>query len=300
MPSPFIPSLLLYSILFLTVCCLPTDPDASANLDSSPQQQPPAVDYHYNDLPSTNFLATNNLNLDPTAPTISTDTTYAINNNDLGSSSQQELPEQQANGAAADGFGLRFTSPSSTGPLLLLSSNECDKSQNGDGRHPIDRAHLKMKKKRQLLNCPNPYLTTPNSPANSIKTLESGDEDNGRTQRGGVDQAPAMAIPGLIIQKKPEPNLSLCPDVERPIPVCGREDSKVPMGDSFLLPKCRPCKFFNFFLGGGDVYIYFLRFPISNTKVHPIFFPTYTPLGEGERGGGDFLGNQYRYSIRRL
>lgn len=292
MPSPFISSLFLYSILFLTVCCLPTDPDASAGLDSSPQQQPPAVDYHYNDLPSTNFLAINNLNLDSTAPTISTDTTVAINNNGLGSSSQQELPEQQANGAD-DGFGLQFTSPSSTGPLLLLSSNECDKSQNGDGRHPNDRAHQKRKKKRQLLNCPNPYLTTPNSPANSIKTLESGDDDNGRTQRGGVDQAT-----GLIIQKKPEPNLGLCPDVERPIPVCGREDSKVPMGDSFLLPKCRACKFF--FFGGGMYTYIFYTFQSQILKSIPSSSPPILPWKKGRGGGGDFLGNQYRYSIRRL
>lgn len=224
------------------MCCLPTDEDASADLNSSPQQQPPAVDYDYYDpLSSTNFLASNNPNLDSTTtPTSSTDTTYGINNNDFdSSSSQQELPEEQQ---ANDGFGLRFTPPSSTGPLLLLSSDECDKSQTSGGNHPNASANKKRKKKRQLQNCPNPYLTSPNPPANSIKTMGSDDEDSRRTQSGADVQAPVIAIPGLTLQKKPEPNLSLCPDVERPIPVCARADTRVPMGDSFLIPQCHACK----------------------------------------------------------
>ncbi len=286
MPSPFIPRLLLYSILFLKVCCIPTDTDADAGVDlnsSSPrQQQPPAVDFDYNDSPSTSFLASNNANLDSTTTASITDTTYGINNNDLGSStSQQELPEQQVNSADDDngdddGFGSRFTPPSSTGPLLLLSSDECDKSQTGDGRHPnARRAHRKRKNKRQLRNCPNPYLTRPTPAANSIKTLENDDEGNGRTMRGEGGQAPNMAIPGLILQEKPEPNLSLCPDVERPIPVCAREDSKVPMGDSFLIPKCHACKFWDFFFFfffwvGRDVYFFFfsiLSTPTFNLSI---------------------------------
>lgn len=248
--SQFISILLVYSILFLRVCCFPTDVDASADFDSSPQQQPPAVDYDDYDSPSTSFFASNNPNSDSAIPTSTTDTTYGINNNDLDSSSSQPEPsEQQANGAIRDGFGPSSTLPNSTGPLLLVSNGDCDNSENSGGKDPNARANKNRKKKRQLRNCPNPYLTSPNPQTNSIKTLESDDENTGRTQSGEDVQAPAMAIPGLIIQKKPEPNLSLCPDVERPIPVCGREDTKVPMGDSFLLPKCRACKlFFNFFL----------------------------------------------------
>lgn len=324
MPSPFILSLLLYSILFLKVCCIPTDAgaDASADLDSSsPQQQPPAVDFDYNYSPSTNFLASNNANLDSTTLASITDTTYGINNNDLGSSSQQELPEEQVNVADDngddDGFGSRFKPPSSTGPLLLLSSDGCEKSQNGDVRQPnARRAHRKRKDKRQLRNCPNPYLTNPIPPANSIKTQENDDEDYGRTMRGEGGRAPTMAIPGLILQQKPEPNLSLCPDVERPIPVCAREDIKVPMGDSFLIPKCHACKFFFFFggLGGGEgiciyIYIFFSpytfrthlqSFQSSNAKIPSHLLPP-SALPRPGRWGGEVLGRPtYRYSIRRL
>lgn len=195
MPPPFISSLLLYSILFLTVYCLFTDADV--DLDSS-QQQAPAADYAPPP-PSTNFIASNNPNLD-----------FSTNAYDDGSAS--------------------------TGPLLL-SSDECDNIQDSGGQK-------KRKKKRQLRNCPNPYLKTPNSPANSVKTREGAadDDENSWTQRGGNGQASPMAIPGLLLQTKPQPNLSLCPDVERPIPVCGRDDSKIPMGDSWLIQKCRPCK----------------------------------------------------------
>ena len=251
MPSPLISILLLYSTLFLTVRCLLTDENASADLDSS-QQQPPAVDYNYYDSPPTNFPASNNPNLDsPTTPTSSTDTTFGINNYDLdSSSSQRELPEQEANDRDDDGFGSRFTTPSSAEPPLLLSSDECDKSQDSGGRHPNARANKKRMRKRQLRNCPSPYLTSPNPPANSIKTLESGHEDSGQVQSGKTGQVPTMAIPGLILQEKPLPNLNLCPEVERPIPVCGREDTKIPMGDSFLIPKCHACKFYIYIFKG--------------------------------------------------
>lgn len=252
MPSPFISSL-LYSILFLKVCCIPTDTaaDASAALDSSsPQQQPPAVDFGYYDSPSANFLASNNVNLDSTPPASSKDTTFGISIDDFGSSSsQQDLPGNPANGVVDDGSGSGFTLPtSSTGPPLLLSSDECDKSQNRNSG-----ANRKRKNKRQLQNCPNPYLTRPNphtqpnTNTNSIKTLENGDEDSGRTMGGGATVAPTIAIPGLTLQRGPQPNLSLCPDIQRPIPVCAREDILVPMGDSFLIPKCHACKVFFFF-----------------------------------------------------
>lgn len=259
MPSPFISSLFLYSILFLKVCCIPTDTaaDASAAWDSSsPQQQPSTVDFGYYDSPSANFLASNNANLDSTTPASITDNTFGISIGDLGSSSssssQQDLPGNPANGA---------------GPPLLLSSDECDKSQNGDGWHPNAGTNRKRKNKRQLRNCPNPYLTRPNpgsqTNTNSIKTLENGDEDSGRTiGGGGATEAPTMAIPGLVLQQKPQPNLSLCPDVQRPIPVCAREDIKVPMGDSFLIPKCRACKLF--FWGGGFSFGFFRLRDILN------------------------------------
>ena len=297
MPSPFISSLLLYSILFLKVCCMPTDTavDASTALDSSlPQQQPPAVDFGYYDSPSANFLASNNVNLDSTPPASSTDTTFGISIDDFGiSSSQQDLPGNPANGVVDDGSGSGFTLPtSSTGPPpLLLSSDECDKSQSGDGWHPKNSgANRKRKNKRQLRNCPNPYLTRPNPQpnTNSIKTLENGDEDSGRTMGGGgASVAPTIAIPGLTLQRGPQPNLSLCPDMQRPIPVCAQGDISVPMGDSFLIPKCHACKFFflaflAFFRLGGDrlfKYSSFFTFLQAQTPPPPpFFFPSNLPI----------------------
>lgn len=229
MPPP-----LLYPILFLTVCCLSADADT--NLDSS-QQQPPTTDYYYAP-PPTNLLANNILNSDFSTPTTSTDTTFGINNSDLQSSSQQQPPEQQVN--ADDGSPI--APPSSTGPLLLSSDDECDQIQNSGGNLPKAGGQRKRKRKRQSQNCPNPYSKTPNSQANSVWTREGDDDDNGRTHGGEDGQAPTIAIPGLLLQTKPQPNLGLCPDVERPIPVCARDDTKVPMGDSWLIPKCRPCK----------------------------------------------------------
>lgn len=292
MPSPLISILLLFSTLILTVRCLLTNENASADLDSS--QQPPAVDYNFYDSPATNFLASNNPNLDSTTtPTSSTDTTFGINNKDLdSSSSQQELPEQDADDSRDDGFGTRITTPSSAEPPLLLSSDECDKSQDSGGRHPNTRANKKRMRKRQLRNCPNPNLTSPN-----------------QAQSGKTGQLPTMAIPGLILQEKPLPNLSLCPEVERPIPVCGREDTKIPMGDSFLIPNCHACKFY--------IYIFFrdnffpLPYPTSPPlPPYPRIFqtqilksiPSHPPPPfprEGE--GGWSLGTPtYRYSICRL
>lgn len=233
MPPRFISSILLYSILFLLV-------SADVNLDSS-QQQPPAATADYSGVPPppTNFLATNNPNWDFSTDTT---TTFGINDNDVQSSSQQQqLPEPQAD--AYD--GSTFASPSSsstTGGPLLLSSGECDKIQNGGGNHANgasggQRRRRRTNKKRQLRNCPNSYLQNPNPPTNSVRIKESSDDDD--TSDGGQT---LRAGDGLLIQTKPKPNLNLCPNLERPFPVCARDDASFPMGDSWLISKGRPCK----------------------------------------------------------
>lgn len=237
MPPPFFSTLLLYSILFLALCCLFADADADLYLDSSA-----AADYYYAPPPpppSTNLLAFNDPNLDFSTPTTTTTTTTGTDTTAFGnglqsSSQQQQLPEQEQANAYDDGGWSISSSSASTG-TLLLSSDECDKVQKNNG------GQSKRRRRRQSRNCPNPYLKTPSSPANSVKTREGDEDDNGRTQRES-GQAPTMAIPGLLLQTKPQPNLSVCPEVERPIPVCSHDDAKVAMGDSWLIRQCRPCK----------------------------------------------------------
>ena len=305
MPPP-----LLYPILFLTVCCLSADADT--NLDSS-QQQPPTTDYYYAPSP-TNLLANNILNSDFSTPTTSTDTTFGINDSDLQSSSQQQQPpEQQVN---AD-VGSPIAPPSGTWPLLLSSDDECDQIQNSGGNLPKAGGQRKRKRKRQSQNCPNPYSETPNSQANSVWTREGDDDDHGRTHGGEDGQAPSIAIPGLLLQTKPQPNLSLCPDVERPIPVCARDDTKVPMGDSWLIQKCRPCKRLFFLISS------FPHQPppsppppppptpfrknhnlIRNNNTHPISpppLPSHPHYPGRVRGGGKYREiYTHRYTICRL
>lgn len=239
MPPRFVSTILLSSILFLAV-------SADVNLDSSSQQQPPtaAADFYSSPPPPpppppTNFLATNNPNLDfstPATTTTNTDTTttFGINNNDLQSSSQQQVD-------AYDESRFAWPSSSATEGPLLLSSNECDKIQNGGG-NPANgasggqRRRRRRNEKRQSRNCPNPYIQTPNSPVNTVRIKESSDDDDsggGQTQR---------AADGLLLQAKPKKDLSLCPNLERPFPVCARDDACFPMGDSWLISKGRPCK----------------------------------------------------------
>lgn len=187
----------------------------------------------------------------------------------------------------ADNHGFPAQPTASGGDVVslgILSIAQGSSSSTTTGCHPSDntqrqlpRSRMRARDKEEKKMCPAEFISGQGekgrqlvAPTTTTTTRPNGQQESGGGPNSSGSSEPQLVplennLPDLFIPKesRPRSNAEVCPEINRPVPVCGRPSnvyiSTIPSLGDLTVDPCYPCMCLFFFF----IYVFFFHAKLS-------------------------------------